>query len=97
MKKEFVGKEKNELKDGDLVELITPKFVKTYGQGESPVGIKISIQGEKFELKYGSLIKVGDENFDPVNGIGELDAKPHPIIKIDFLIKHNIGYKKINQ
>ena len=92
------GKNKTKLNDGDLVELITPKFAKTYGQGAPPAGIKMRIKKEKFELKYGSLIKVSDdEGFNPANGIGELDAVPHPIIKIDFLIKHNIGYKKINQ
>jgi len=87
-----------ELKDGDLVEIVMPIFAKTFGQGDPSTGIKVTHNKEKFELKYGSIVKVsGDESFNPANGVGDFDQKPYPIVKIDFIIGHKITYKIVNQ
>jgi len=87
-----------ELNDGDLVEIVVPTFVKTYGQGKPPIGIGIRTGGKRYLIEYGLVVKISkDEKFNPANGVGDFDVKPYPIIKYDFIIKHNIGIEKVNQ
>ena len=84
-----------ELESGTIVKLLKPKFTKTFGQGEQPKGLNINTNDDNYFIPWGTLLKVSDK-CDEKNKIANLDIKPRPLIRLEFVLDHINSFKIIN-
>lgn len=83
-----------DVKAGDFVKLKKPVFNKTYGQGNPPEGMRISKDDITYFIPWDSVLKIS-ETCDHKNGIAELNAKPYPLLHINFYNEYKESFEII--
>lgn len=81
----------------DIVRLTKPKDTQRFGQGSLPTHMRISINGDQYDLKFGGDFIVSS-HCDPENKVASLDSKGDlPMIRTEFVQQHINQFKLITK
>lgn len=91
--KEFIV---DDILPGDFVKLIKPDFTKTYGQGNLPEGLRISVDNKTYYIPWETIMKIS-ETCDPLNQVADINNGHYPLLHINFYINHKELFEIIKQ
>lgn len=83
------------VKAGNYYKLKVPEWTQTVGQGEPPKAMTVSINDKIYSIPFGQLYKAS-ATCDTENKIGNLDAKPYPLLHVDFITNNESQFEEIN-
>lgn len=85
---------RDEIYPGEFVKLKKPVFTKTFGQGNPPEGLRVSYIDKVYFIPWDSVLKIS-ETCDPLNQVADLQARPYPLLHINFYLEHRESFEII--